>query len=375
MRAGMSTNHSDENSGAAAGANHLLMRAVADGARAERRLVAAIDDFFTPENARLDDWMRMRLATMLSGVVAAIEHALRRHAARLLAGDGYAALATQLGDEGPQVEKLLADAGLLRDAGLMRELLARARHDDLAQSLSAHPNGSIDTPNLLARMAEQADSIIAGAAAQLMVAESTRRSGHEPGGTPRSDLPAEMHHRLVWQAAAALRMAFLPPSAGPAAALDRALSEAALRCLAAHDEGERAEAAAMRLAVAIDATPAELPDLLVEALNDRLINLFCALLAHAAGLGYDDAREAVLDPVADRLWLVLRALELDRATIARIGLVLCEAQPRRDIELFAEEIDTIAAIDGAAALAALAMLRLHPAFREAVMALSGARAA
>ncbi len=72
---------------------------------------------------------------------------------------------------------------------------------------------------------------------------------------------------------------------------------------------DRPEAVAMRLAAALDARADELAPLLVETLADRRLSLFVALIGHALGLDYADAREIVLDPSADRLWLVLRALE------------------------------------------------------------------
>jgi hypothetical protein len=189
------------------------------------------------------------------------------------------------------------------------------------------------------------------------------------GQLAQTELPAELHHRLVWWVAAALRERVAETYEGSIAPLDRALSDAASRSLAAYDEGDRLEAAAMRFAAAIDAQPAELPHLLVETLEDRRIVLFVALLAHALGVGYALAREIVLDPAGDRLWLALRALELTRDTIARIGYALSEADSRRDLESFADTLDVIAAIDAGEARTALAPMKLDPDYRAAVLAL------
>ncbi|RZM03304.1 MAG: DUF2336 domain-containing protein, partial [Sphingomonas sp.] len=177
------------------------------------------------------------------------------------------------------------------------------------------------------------------------------------------ELPAELHHRLVWWVAAAIR----DPRDHDT---DRAIAEAALRAIAAHDEGERADAVAMRLAAAIAPNPRELPDLLVEALADRRVGLFTALLAHAAGLPHEAARAVTLEPGGDRLWLALRAVSLDRATIARVALALAEAEPARDIDAFADQLDAIAAIDPVAARAALLPLTLHADYRAAIRALA-----
>jgi hypothetical protein len=209
----------------------------------------------------------------------------------------------------------------------------------------------------------------------LLGAESRRRAA-PPGEAPGwSDLPAELHHRLVWWVAAALRERNSEDAGDNVVLLDRALAEAALRQVGAHDEGDRVEAAAMRLAAAVDAHADELATLLVEALADRRLPLFVAFIAHALGLEYGETRDIALDPAGDQLWPVLRALELDRSAIARIGLALTEADPRRDVEAFADRLDAIAELPSASARIALAPLLLHPDYRAAMRSLARGGAA
>ena len=145
---------------------------------------------------------------------------------------------------------------------------------------------------------------------------------------------------------------------------------AAHRSLAAHDEGERPDAVAMRLAGALDARPNELAAVLVESIGDRRLSLFVAVLAHALGIAFDQARSITLEPEGDRLWLALRAIDMDRPTIARIGLALSEADPRRDIEAFADALDAIVSVGVEDARASIAPLELHSDFRMALRALS-----
>jgi hypothetical protein len=97
--------------------------------------------------------------------------------------------------------------------------------------------------------------------------------------------------------------------------------------------------------------------------------LFIALLGHALGVPYALARDLVLDPAGERLWLALRALEIGREGVAQIGYALSEADPRRDLEKFADTLDTIAGIAPAEARAALAPLKLDPDYRAALIAL------
>jgi hypothetical protein len=366
----MSDNPVDINPGAADGANRLLARAAAADTRAHAGLAVAIDDFFLSDAARLDERTRVALALLLRALIEAVEAEIREHGARLLSGRGEARLAAAiLRTEAPLFERLFG-SGVLRDETMMAELIARVRQDALAAALPMNAPDDPERPSLVNRFVQHPDRGLASGAMAVLIAESRRRGGPDVGQLTQTDLPAELHHRLVWWVTAALRERIGEAADGALTVLDRALSDAAQHSLSAYDEGDRLEAAAMRFATAIDAQPDELPQLLVEALGDRRIVLFIALLAHALGVGYALAREIVLDSVADRLWLALRALDLGRETVAQIGFALCEADPRRDVEQFADMLEAILAIPTDDARAAIAPLRLDPDYRAAVQALA-----
>ncbi|HEU0044909.1 DUF2336 domain-containing protein [Sphingomonas sp.] len=322
--------------------------------RADVRLFGAIDDIFLADDARLDERTRLSFARLLSETIGSIEVELRRQAARLLAARGATTVAESL-LIGPSATERLACAGLLRDEALVETLIARVRHELLAAALPVAVKDA-EAGSLLVRLAAVPDRVVATAARALLVADS--RSG--------VTLAAELQHRLVWWVAAAIR----PGASNPD--VDRAIAEAAVRSLSAHDEGDGADAIAMRLAAAIDARPEELPALLLESLGDRRLSLFVAVLAQAIGLDFAQAQALVLEPEGDRLWLALRAVQLDRPTIARIALALSDADPRRDIEAFADELDHVAAITPAAARLALAPETLASDFRMAIRALDRA---
>ena len=365
----MSSNDGDMDDGTHRGVSQLLARAAAADLRADHRLVVAIDDFFLADNARLDERTRVALGRTLASLVGAVESGVSRHAARLLATRDAHELAEAIEASDTPVLDRLVSAGLVRDAELMRELVGRVRQDVLAGALPVEAPEDPDRASLLARLIQHPDTVVSAAAMALLAAESRRR-GESDGPPTRTDLPAELHHRLVWWVAAVLRERFAGMASEALPALDRALTEAALRSVSAHDEGDRLEAAAMRLAAALDAHSDELAPLLVETLADHRPALFIALIAHALGLDHADAREVVLDPDGDRLWLVLRALEIDRESIARVGLALSEADPRRNLDAFAETLDDIAATPAVGARSALASLLLHPDYRAAMLALA-----
>lgn len=363
----MSIDVRDMDDGTQRGVSQLLARAAVASQCVDDGLTVAIDDFFLPAAARLDEKVRASLSATLAGAVSAIENPLRQHAARLLAPDA-AGLSRALA-EGASVLDRLSSSGVLRDAGLMRELVARARQDVLSAALPFVAPETADRASLLARHAQNPDSVVAAAAIALLAAEN-RRYGDATARTSLADLPAELHLRLTWWVAAALRQRLAGEAGDGLAALDRALVAAALRGLAAHDERDGLEAAAMRLAVALDPRTEERTPLLVEALADRRLSLFVALIGHALGLAYGDAREIVLDPAGDRLWLVLRTLDLDRAAIARIGVAFGDADPRRDLDAFADVLDGIAATSPASARSALGPLLLPAEYRAAMLALA-----
>jgi hypothetical protein len=337
------------------------LRATGAWARADARLADAIVDLFLPDTSRLDDRVRSMVTTTLAALVAQIETDLRRHAARVLVGRGDPARAEAMLGRG-DVFARLARAGLLRDVDLIDELLARVRTDLMADALPGTAAAS-DVPGLLVRLTVVPDTVVAKSASALLGAQNRRRSATDTDTIESAALPAEIQHRLVWRIAAALRDADDPHT-------DQAIAQAALRSLAAYDEGDRPESVAMRLAIAIDARPAERAPLLLETLGDRNLTLFAAVLAHALAMDHDQLRAMIVDPEGERLWLALRALALDRATIAEIALALSEADPRRDIEAFADRLDAVADVPPDEAAAALAPFALDRDFRAAMTALA-----
>lgn len=336
------------------GAGILLARAAAAERDGGRRLRAIAFDLSLRDADRLDDETRAGLRAMLTRLVAAVAADLGHYARRLLPAPpeaGHDALTDRL-----------IRAGLLDDA-LLAELALRADEARITANLAIEQPGEPGRAGLLPRLANSPDRLAAAAAGALMAAEA-RRQGDGPGAG-RDDLPADLQHRLVWWVAAALR----PETAG--AALDVALTDAAQRVLAAHDEGARVEAAAERLAMALADAPDE-ADLIEAALADRRPVLVAALVAHGLGIDATAARTMLVEPEGDRLLLALRALDLPRATIARIAVALAEADRRRDAAAVADALDAAMALSCDEARAALAALRFPTDYRAALAALERA---
>ncbi|WP_033921268.1 hypothetical protein [Sphingomonas sp. 37zxx] len=352
----MPTDQFDMREGEPDGVDALLAQAAAAEPYVRSIEMAAIRDFLTPDTARLDDRSRVALQTLLRATIGTIGGDLHGQAIRLLNDRGQHEAAAAI--TAIAVDHLFArvQRQLLSDADVARELLDRVAMDLLAERLPGGEAGDA------ARYVDYADRTVAQHANALLAAESRRRT---PVDQPpyATDLSAELHVRTTWTTAAA--MAQLAQGVG-GAALDRALADASLRSLATYDEGARLEAAAVRLAVALDAPATQLPALIEQALGDRRVALFIALIAHGLRVTFEDVRTIVVRPDDVRLWLALRGLGLGRAGIAHIGYMLSEADPRRDIEAFVDLLDPLAALPSDAALAALAPLKLPRAYRDAM---------
>lgn len=348
----MSVDLNDALPGANDAAGALIARA-SRGGLTNTRLRAAAADLATPDTDRLDDEAREAIRADLDRLIGAIESDLRHYAGRAGNGRSAAALAPSEG----LVQRMIA-AGLLDDGELIGELTDRAWSTIIAARLPLAVDLDTSRPSLLPRLANGPDRVIASAASAMLTAEARRR-GMSPD-TGRDDLPAELHHRLVWWTAAALR-----PLQG-AGTIDLALTDGARRALGAHDEGTRLEAAADRLVLAIDPSDGALRDLVDAALDDRRLELLASLLGHAAGLDSGAVRTILLDPSEERLWLMLRACALPRATIARVALALAEADRRRDPARFVEAADAVMAMPVNAAAAAIAVVKLPPVYRAAL---------
>src|SRR5882757_8469029 len=168
----MSTQTRDMDDGTQRGASPPLVRAAAADLRADRRLAVAIDDFFLPDEARLDDRLRAALTAVLADLVGTVEIALRQHGARLLAARDAPLLAETLAaSESPILDRLVT-AGMMRDPDLMRELIGRVRQDVLAESLPVEAPEDPDRASLLARLSQHADGVVATSAVALLAAES-----------------------------------------------------------------------------------------------------------------------------------------------------------------------------------------------------------
>ncbi|HEV2568285.1 MAG TPA: DUF2336 domain-containing protein [Sphingomonas sp.] len=337
---------------APSGPDRLLADAAQVARQADARLTAALHDLFLPDFVRPTDSQRAAMAQMLDGLVRELERELR------------ASLVTRLGPEAPpvlEVERIpilrpiFDRAGVLRDRDLVGLLLTRAEECRIGQTIRRVADLN---PREAAAVRFDAPEELQTA---LLTAE-VRRFGDM--GEPRfalADLPAELLHRLLWRAAAALRDYLERSSSLNPALRDEALAAAVGERMAAHDEGRSLAAVAMRLALT---TPAD-DLLLVELFQGGRFSLFAAMLAVRARLEFGPAFLLAADPTLGALAVLLRAIEVPTQAAAPILLQMAAVNGLSDLKL-EERVNDFLDLDADAAREAIRPWQLDRAFRDAI---------
>jgi len=324
-------------------------------ASARARVSAAAADLALPQGLRLSEWQRITLRGLLAQLVRSVEDSLRAEIAQAPVSE---ALQAALSSAHVEIAMpVLAGTRALAEPALIDLLLRRAEEHRLHRA-AASDNA------LLVELAGDGDEAVGGAAMALLIAQNGRVDGFREPVLPRTDLPAEIEHHLVWSVAAALRRYMIVQHGAEPAACDAALNSAAARLLAGHDEGESAEARAMRLALAVQASGRGGDDaLLVRALTEGSLAFFLALTGLRTGLEPGAVWELLTarsGPV-----LLLRAAGVARAPAAAILLAL-----GTDENELGAALDRFDGMADSAAPTSLGLWTADPGYRDAVARLA-----
>ena len=182
---------------------------------------------------------------------------------------------------------------------------------------------------------------------------------------PRSELPAELEHGLVWTVAASLRRYMVAEQDLAPPLADAALAAAASEIFARSDEGETFAALALRLARALDAAGGLDDHLLARMPGEAGLPLLLAALAVRTGLSIDACWELIADGAARGAVLLLRAADLSRDAAGTILFGL-----HGEDERVLAEFDRFDGVDTADAASLLTLWRADPAYRAAVASLA-----
>ena len=324
-------------------------------ASARARVAAAAADLALPRELRLSDHQRTTVLALLAGLVRTVEEALRAELADSAPGE---ALQAALSSAHVEIAvPMLAGGTALAEPALVDLLLRRTEEHRLHRAANGENA-------LLVELAGSPDAAVAREAMALLIAQNGRLDGFGEPVLPLGDLPAELEHHLVWTVAAALRRYMVGRHGADAATCDHAVAAAATRLLVRHDEGEAADARAMRLALALrNAGLLGEEGLLARSLTEGSLPLFLAVLALRTGLSPAAASEllsAVSGPA-----LLLRAANIGRKEAAAI--LLSWGLPEAALTAALERIE------GTSVEAARSLLTLwlaDPGYRAAVARLA-----
>ena len=324
-------------------------------AAARERLAVAAADLTLPQALRLSEWQRATVSEILAKLVRAVEDELRSTLAAHPLVREHASLHAALGAAHVELAgPILARSGAHVERQLVAALVRRAEEHRRSRARGAGEGG------LLLELIRDADEAVAEQAMAIVIAQSRRLDRFSEPVAARTELPAELEHRLAWRVAAALRRYMVDQHGLAPAAADEAVVAAAERLLAAYDEGDSLDARSMRLARRLHET-GRLDDETVErALGDGALPLFLAALACRASLSQSSVWEILFDPRGRGPVLVLKAAGISRPYAAAILLAL---GPEEAVEA---QVDLFDVTPAATAREAIRLWQVNPGYREAM---------
>ena len=332
----------------------------------ERFSVAAID-VLLPDHVRLTEWQRVTAASLLAQLIRTIEDALRSGLSERFA-DHEALHAAFSSAHVPIALPILERSMVLRDTELGMVLVRRVEEHRFFREREAS-----EQSEALFELVRDADDEVAREAMALLIARSRRFDRFQEPVMARTELPAEIQHRLTWMVAAALRQYMVQQHGLPAGAADGAIAGVAGELIASYDEGEALEARAMRLAGLLQRSGRLTDAFLLRMLEEGNLPLFIAAAAGRAGLDYVGCWEVLSDPRGRGPALLLRVAEVARDAAASILLVLNargQLFSGAEGDAAAAQLDLFDGTDLRTSQEVLRLWQVDPGYRAAIARLS-----
>ena len=331
-------------------------------AAVRRRIAVAVADVRLPASLRLTEWQRATVAALASKMVRAVEDDLRTSLADSAPARESEALHAALTSAHVAIAApMLERSGAYADAPFVSALISRAE-----EHRRARIRGTGETAFLL-ELVRDKDEAVAEEAMAILIAHSRRFDLFSEPVAARTELAAELEHRLVWRVAAALRLYMVERHAIAPASADEAVVAAAERMLAEYDEGDAFEARCVRLARHLRDL-GRLDDRVVErSLSEGSFPLFLAAIAVRASLTHGAAWEIVSDPRGRGAALLLRAAGIGRPEAASILLSLAASDDEEEI---AAQLDLFDVTSQASARESLRLWQADPGYRDALAELA-----
>ncbi len=324
-------------------------------AAARERLVTAAADLRLPQSLRLSEWQRATVSGILAKLVRAIEDELRTSLSETAAVQANAPLHAAITSAHVEIAGPILDrSGAHIERHLVAAFLRRAEEHRRFRTGGTAENG------LLLELIRDSDEAVAEQAMAVVIAQSRRFDRFSEPVAARTELSAELEHRLVWRVAAALRVYMVRQHGFAPVTADKAVVGAAERLLADYDEGDSLEARSLRLVRRLHETGRLTDEVLDRAISEGTMPLFLAALAVRNALSQSPAWEILSDPRGRGAVLLLKAAEVARAQAASILLALSGE------EAVEGQVDLFDGTDSEAAREALGLWQLDAGYREAM---------
>jgi hypothetical protein len=321
-------------------------------ASARARVSAAASDLSIPASLRLTERQRATLSALVPKLLRTIEDELRSILSEAFDDEALrsALSSAHLEIAGPILER----SGATQDPMLVTALLRRAEEHRL------HRVGGAENA-LLIDLAGETDPTIAGEAMALLIAQSGRLDAFQEPLLVRSDLSAELEHRLVWTVSAALRAYVVRQHGVDHGDADALIAAAGARLLALYDEGETLDAHCLRLALALRSAGKLDDQITYRALTDCGLSFFLAVLAVRSGFEAPAVWEILSARGSRGAPLLLRAAGVAREPAGAILFALT-----RDEAGLVLQLDTFDSASEAQAQHLLGLWRADAGYRDAV---------
>ncbi len=310
-----------------------LLALAADRSREARsQLLATIVDLFLPVEDRLTDQQRALMTDVIGKLVGSIEIEMRQHLVEALLRSRIELpeLEAMLANDSIEVARpILERSKVIRDADLIDIIMQRAEEHRMAIALrhglsSAVSDALVDhgEPEVVEALLRNQDATISRRAMEYLVAESKRYDQFQEPLLTRNDLPTDLAYRMYWWVSAALRMHVLTHFEISAHDLDPIIETAARRAMTEHEDGQTAQARAVRLANRMMELGELTDHFLLQALRQSRLNLFVAGLASRAHIGFATAWKIVTDRGYESFIVLARAIGMTRDNATSVVLIL-----------------------------------------------------
>ncbi len=341
-----------------------LLTAVSRSAQVERdRVSAATRDLFGSPATRLSDLQLGHIRAMFRQLINEVEDDIRsRLSGAASFPENSAFQASVSAEHVPIAIPLLERSGLLKYAALVSVVLRRSDIYRVGQALkqmeTGHQDGNVS-------LLDDPDERISAAAMAQLIAESRSDDGLGMPVISVADIPDGIRNRLYWHVAAALREYGVRTHKIDPFRLDEEIVRAVSSAKRDHDRHAAPLSPAVRIADLLQDANRLTDEMIADTLSDANTMLYCAMLAKRADTDIDTSMTLAVAADARCHALLVAAADIEKATAARLILIMGEAVAGKDDDLVLASVAAYEKLDPVTARRAIGHWKLDD-YRDAL---------